>query len=110
MDYNYDEHIVKTSNQRLDALGMCIHGLWKHENCTECKKGGKKMGTERLEVLVEEVEAISDRLAEQFRSYQNRFDTLRDAVEALRTQLDYCIEENEKLKDCLMQYEEKGEK
>ena len=71
------------------------------------------MSKERLEVLIEEAEVISGRLAEQFRNYHDRLNDLVDVVDELRCQLDYCIGENNKLKDCLMQHEyheKEGEK
>ena len=47
-DWDYTEHICLTREQRYELLGMCKHGLWKHEDCKECD--------DELEVLLPEKE------------------------------------------------------
>ena len=35
-DYNYDEHICLSREERNLRIGMCRHGMWPHEHCQQC--------------------------------------------------------------------------
>jgi hypothetical protein len=54
-DWEGNEHIIVPREVRMQRLGFCKHGLWKHENCQECKK--EKMNAHKaIEMAIEYIE------------------------------------------------------